>query len=298
MAAVVHYPARGTKFSHSSCVNYLLASYNPIMSGASPETIGIASLNLLLDKTFSSDSKKGQPNYIEPQHERIDSLSRTLGSLPIPLDVVMLQEVQINREFNNGERLMENLGIEKGFWVQHNQRRDDVGRSDEYLGVIGDAIGYVEAFDVGDYRKALLTIVGGIAMIGIHHRSRYENRDIRTQQMKAVLDRIRDFDKAIILGDSNELPMFKSRRMLSDEGFRSVYKMKRRKRALPLPATYPTENYRNIRFSPAQRKTAPRGVSLDIIELRGFKPSEVVNAGVRIPEKSDHKAVFAKLAPK
>lgn len=266
------------------------------MPEAHPETIGMASLNLLIDKTRST-LPENNSQHVEHQYQRIDSLSRALGSLPISLDVVMLQEVHITKRYNNGEQLMENLGIDKGFWVQHNE----LSRKDEYLGVIGHAVDSVEAFDVGDNRKALLTMVGGIALVGIHNRSGLkQNRHIRVEQTKKILDRISEFDKAVIIGDSNELPWQEPRLMLSDAGFTSVYKMRRKllPAKAPLRATFPTRRYRKIMLTPAQLNAFPVGAAIDLIDLRGFERSEVIKAGVRTNKKSDHKTLYAKLAPK
>ncbi len=260
-----------------------------MLQNTATESIGVTSLNVLYDKT------RTESGLIEPQHERIDSIARTLGSLPVAHDVVLLQEVHVTADHHNGERLADTLQLENRYWFPHN-------RKGEYLGVCGNKVEAAEDFDIGDRRRAFVAWVGDIAFVGIHHRSGIQNGQLRAEQMNIVLDVINQLgaDKVVIGGDANDIARSKSRQLLTDAGFTSVYKAQRKVPLVPnkLPATFPTENYRDILLSPQQRRLLPRGVSIDILETRGFARNEIKQAGTVMTEKSDHWTLYTELETK
>lgn len=252
------------------------------MSEFSEPEIGVVSLNLLLNKTLTREG------VIEPQHERIKSLAHTIGSLPVSLDVVMVQELHITDKHHNGELLQEQLGLQQGYWFGHNEN----SRKNEFLGVLGNAIEAAESIDVGDNRKAVIAHMGGVAFVGIHHRSGLRKGPVRLEQMQSVMQQVSDFDKVVVMGDSNDYPASRSRRILREYGFTSVF------RALggPNPPTFPTPDYRDIMLTKSQKRIVPRGISIDIIETRGFERDQILAAGVQAADKSDHYALHARLA--
>lgn len=257
------------------------------------ETIGVASLNMLLDKTRSAYTID-HPEYIEPQYQRVESLARTLGSLPVALNVVMLQELHITTKHHNGEYLQEALGLEQGFWFNHNTN----SRKNEYLGVMGDTIDDVYEFNIGDNRKAVVAVVKETAFVNIHHRSGRLKTEIRVAQTQRVLDEVAPFKKAVIIGDSNSHSKELPRKMLSEAGFTSAYRMKGVLPGIPgmLPTTFPTNNYNRLRLSNNHIKIPGAGLSLDVIELRGFERRDVIRAGTVMTQKSDHKTMYGELA--
>lgn len=265
--------------------------------GLASETIGVASLNILYDK------RRTEKGLVEPQHQRIESLAQTIGSLPLSrLSIVMLQEVHVTDEHHNGQHLAELLEFEpdEQHWFPHN-------RKGEHLGVLGRNIDEAYGFDIGDKRIAAAAIMGKIAFINLHHRSGRSNGHLRTEQMGRVMEEVdvldaRGITKIVLAGDTNDHPLHDSRLMLARAGFTSVYKMNGWRSYIPgpsiLPTTFPTKNYREILLTPQQRRAVPFGIPLDILEVRGFEKREVVQTGVEMTKKSDHKTLYAELAPK
>lgn len=267
-------------------------------SSTGVETIGLASLNLLLDKT-KSNLDKSHKRYVEPQHERIDSLARTLGALPISLDVVMLQELHIEWFNNNAKRLTKNLDVGKIHYFNHNSKR----RRGEYIAVCGKKVEHAYSIRIGDDRKALIAVVGDTAFAGVHNRSGVKNGHVRVDQTRRILNELRHYKRAGFIGDTNARPGSRARNLLVDEGYSSVYTMKQPADQKPdFPNTFPTDNYRTITLPswvPLEHleNTAllPHAMSIDTIEVRGFEPQEVLQAGTVMTKKSDHKTLFAEL---
>lgn len=257
------------------------------------ETIGVASLNMLLDKTRSEKLLEDDPQYVEPQHERIESMARTLGSIPVSLDIVMLQEAHITKEHNNVEELANLLGLRFRHSFPHN-------RIGEHLAVIGNKIDSADYFDIGDNRIAVEAWVDDTAVYNLHNRAGSEKVQLRETQMEIIIDRANNSgaNKIIIGGDTNDIRLAPSRQLLARAGFTSVYRSKGPVPYLPrwLPRTYPTPNYREIVWSPIKQKALPFGVSIDTIETRGFRRSDVLRAGTAVTQKSDHRVLYAELA--
>lgn len=258
------------------------------------ETLGVASLNAMIDKTRSDPNMINHPEYIEPQYMRVESLAGTLESLPMQLGVVMLQELHITPRHHNGEYLRESLGLKQGFWFEHNTD----SRKNEYLGVMGNDIEYAYEIDVGDDRKAIIVKVGEVILVNMHNRSGQGKAEIRAGETQRVLDEVGPFEKVMLTGDSNSHSREKSRQMIRDAGFNSVYRMRGPLPGLPgvLPATFPTDNYRDIRLTPRQSRVLRTGLALDIMEVKGFTRREIIQAGVVMTEKSDHKTTYTEVA--
>lgn len=249
-------------------------------------SLGIVSLNTLYDETRTNSG------LILPQHKRIESLAHTITSLPLSPDVLMLQEVHVTPQHHNGEKLAELLGFEQQYWYQHN-------RQQEHLGVCGNNIDAVYDFEIGDNRKAVVALLGNVALINIHLRSGPKKEYLRVPQMQRIVEEADQlgFEKTIVTGDSNSLSRSPSRNVLRDAGFVSAYRTQNILPFVPgmLPSTYPTPNYRNIMLTPRQRLMFPRGFVLDVIELRGFDKNDVLQAGTRATAASDHRTLFAEL---
>lgn len=258
------------------------------------ETLGVASLNAMIDKTRSDPKMINHPEYIEPQYMRVESLAGTLGSLPVPLGVVMLQELHITPKHHNGEYLRESLGLKQGFWFEHNTD----SRKNEYLGVMGDDIEYAYAIDVGGDRRAVVAKVGEVILVNMHNRSGEGRAKIRAGQTQRALNEVRRFGKVILTGDSNSHSREIAREMIRQEGYSSVHRMRGPLPGVPgvLPATFPTDNYRNIRLTRGQSRVLRTGLALDIMEVKGFTRREIIQAGVVMTEKSDHKTVYTEVA--
>jgi hypothetical protein len=257
------------------------------------ETLGVASLNMLLDKTRSEKLLEEDPQYVEPQHLRIESLAQTLGSLPVSLDVVLLQEAHITKEHNNVEDLADLLGLKYRYYFPHN-------RQGEHLAIIGNKVDRAEAFSIGDNRIAVEAWIGDIACYNMHNRAGSKNIWLREGQMGVTVDRANKSGamRMIAGGDTNDIYLAPSRGLLRNSGFTPVHRLKGPIPYLPgrMPPTYPTTNYREIMWSSKKKKALPFGVAIDIIDVRGFSRRDVLKVGTVMTEKSDHRTLYAELA--
>jgi len=254
--------------------------------GVSGQTsIGVASLNVLLDYTRSTHDRS-HSEFIEPQDERVDSLCRTLGTLPVSLDVVMLQEVQTTDEFHGGHEITRRLGLSDGFWFNHNTSK----RGGEHIGVCGNLVEWAEAIDIGFDKSAVVTEIAGIAFIGTHLRRTY-NPAIKAFQMRSLLDQTAHYKKRVILGDGNGGPRSEARRIVRQAGGRSVYLMKNGK----YPATWPTPNYRGIFLPHRYQQHVAGSLSIDMFEVIGFEEEEIGIVGTVDTKKADHYTLFGEI---
>lgn len=258
------------------------------MSETVPATIGVASLNVLLDKTRSG-LERDDPAFIEPQIERVDSLGDTLRSLPISPDVVMLQEVHVTDEHHAGEEMAAKLGVGQGFWFNHNTSK----RKGEYIGVCGELVAAAHPIDLGHDKLAVLTEIEGVAFIGVHLR-RTPNPLIKMAQMRTLLKETDCFDKRVIVGDANARPESETRKILQEAGALSVPLVVNGKH----PGTWPTDSYRNIMLKRRYQQFIRRKFSLDMFEVIGFEPGEIVQFGVVETPKSDHFTLYGEVAPR
>jgi len=237
-------------------------------SPPSQDTRNIISWNLLLDKT------RTRLDIVEPQSERTESQAKTLIELDKKLDIVMLQEV----EGENGRKIAEMTGNKPGISKQHN-------RQQEYMEVFGEEVEWADFHDLGYGRLAIETQVGGLAVFAVHLTARPKRFLRRANEMRKLSERLRKVDEAMVVGDLNGLWWEPARLMLAMQGFTSASHEVRLKR----PITYPTEQYRDIMWTPWQQKILGDGVSVDDISVRGVK---VVDAG-RFVGDSDHYGLYA-----
>ncbi len=270
-------------------------------SNQESNVLTVATQNLLLDKTGTAKGK------VRPQHERISSAAASLLDLSMPFDLVAVQEAQTGRYRHNGKKLAELVGYQPGYWQEHNQKltpESKRGRKGEFIGLFGSMVLAAESIDIGDNRRALLTSIANTAFVNIHWRAGASPRGRRTRYTHAerVLEAVSEFDSAVILGDFNEMPiphLAKGRDLLRENGFESVFS----KLEQPRPKTFPTHDYRHLRFGGRIRR------SIDDIVVRGDR-IRVVGAGLlhqvekdddsALPLCSDHEGLWARLeiAPK
>jgi hypothetical protein len=244
---------------------------------APEKEVTIVSWNVLLDKTRTAQG------LVEAQSKRLSSQIQTLAELPIPLDVVLIQEAQETKQAHHGETMARSLGFAAGYWHEHNTSK----RRGEHIGLFGAEVSNAEFFDVGHDKLAVLSMIGELAVVGIHHRN--ENfGPMRADQMAAVLERLAPFEAAVIAGDTNALWFEKSRRMVRSSGFRSAFHMAGQRR----PGTYPSPSYRGVMYGPLKQRLAPRLVSLDDIYVRGV---DVTDADTFVGD-SDHVGLWATVA--
>lgn len=242
------------------------------------DVLNIVSWNILLDKTRT---KKG---IVVSQASRLSSQTETLRSLDIwELDVVMLEEVEKTKKQHSGEVIARALGYHAGFWFEHNTSR----RKGEHIGMFGDKVEHVEAFDLGHDKVGVLTMIGDIAIVGFHFRKEHMGPQ-RANQASAVLERVDGMKHVVLTGDANALAIEKARRQLHSAGFQSAFHELGR----PNPKTHPTPAYRKIFYAPIHRPFLPRGTSSDLIYVRGM---DVHDAG-RFLGDSDHYGLWARVS--
>lgn len=240
-----------------------------ILPQPSGDNINFFTWNVYLDKT------RARLGIVEPQHKRVESQAKTLTELAMDLDVVMLQEA----EGTNGQRIAELTGNEPGFWDQHNRREENIG-------VFGNMVESAEFYTLSSGRKVVMTKVGGLAVFGVHFSARPKRYFVRVQESRELCELTNKVDEAAVMGDFNGPWWEEARRMLARRGFTSAIP---EDGSVP-PPIYPTEQYRDIMWTPFQQAILRRWVSLDdIMVRRGVK---VINAGTFVGE-SDHPGVFA-----
>lgn len=243
-----------------------------------PATVNVITQNVLLDYGRTRD------HLILPQSHRTDSLAATLRSFPGQLDVVGIQEAHKSSAQHNGKILAEKCGYGPGFWAQHNQKpHKDAkrGRGGEYLGLFGALVDHAKVTDLGDNRRALMTLIGGVAFVTLHLRSGGDARYARHQQGKKLIRALDEYEDAVVFGDFNEPPIWRlalARTEFARAGFRSVFPLTGQK----YPDTSPISSYVDAAMYGRSRLEAQfvrRGWPIDDILVRGDRIN-VLAAGV------------------
>lgn len=236
------------------------------------DVINVVTWNILLDKTRTENE------IVAPQIERINSQAKTLMELGVGLDVVMLQEV----EGDNGRKIAEMTGHEPGVWQQHN-------RKNEHIGAFGSLVESAEFYDLGHGKKAVMTRIGNVAVVGVHFVARPKQYFKRVEQARVLCELLDQEEEAIVMGDFNGPQWEEARRMLGRRGFKSAFTQAGLKR----PPTYPTEQYRDIMWTPRQQKVLRGQVSIDdIIVTRGV----TVKDARSFVGDTDHVGLVAEIA--
>lgn len=242
--------------------------------------INLVSWNILLDKT------RTEKGLVTSQAERLDSHIDTLKALDLEtIDVAMIQEAEKTKEIHCGEEMARALGYKAGFWFEHNTSK----RKGEHIGVFGACVEDAESFDLPHDKLGVITMIGETAVVGIHFRKEHIG-PMRTDQARAVVERVEGMKHVALVGDPNALFFQQSRRLLHKAGFGSAFHLLGQRN----PKTHPTPEYRKIFYAPVHRPLLPRGTASDIIYVRGM---EVHDAG-RFRGKSDHYGLWANVSPK
>lgn len=234
------------------------------------ERFNVVSWNILYDKG------REERGIIVPQRDRVVFHAKALMELGIDLDVVMLQEVW----GGNGDQIALLTGNEPGIWERHN-------RKNEHIGVFGQKVETADFYDIGHNKKAVVTHIGELAVFGLHFVARPKRYFERIEQATRLCEVIDQEEEAIIAGDFNGPRFEAARRMLARRGFRSAFSEAGAKERM----TYPTEQYRDILWTPWQQRLLGRRVSIDDILVRGVN---VADAGIFVGD-SDHMGGWATL---
>lgn len=243
----------------------------PEIPTANSNHINLITWNILLDETRTDNG------IVEAQDKRIESQAKTLMELGVDLNVVVLQEA----EKRNGHKIAELTGHEPGFWEQHKRQR-------ERIGMFGGMVEGAEFYPIGDDKKVVITHIGGLAILGLHLSPRPKRWRMRMREMQQVCELIDGEEEVAVVGDFNGPWWEPARLMLASRGLRSAFTQLGEKH----PPTYPTENYRDIMWTPRQQRILPHQVAVDGIQLRGVR---AVDAGT-FEGDSDHYGVHATLA--
>lgn len=242
---------------------------------ATHDIFTVIAWNILLDKARTRDG------LVRPQADRIDLQADTLKQTELDLDVVAILEAEQTEAGHNGEKLARRLGYTASHWTPHN-------RKNEYIGMFGGLVDGTEPVDIGHRKKAVLTHVGSVAVVGVHlRRERWGGK--RAEQMGSLLEHIDQYDQAVVMGDLNAIPIEKAPRILRAHGFQSVYRRLGKRR----PPTWPTDTYRGVMLNPWYQWLLGSGVVYDDIYVKNV---DVLDAGSFVGD-SDHAGVWAVLRP-
>ncbi len=266
-----------------------------ITTESSAWQVNVITQNVLLDYT------RARNHLILPQDERIGSIAATLAQFDGVLDIVGIQEAQKSVHQHNGEVLAYEFGLGPGFWVNHNQKPypdSPRGRAGEYIGLFGSQVESATPIELGDNRTALMTTIADVAFVTLHLRAGFNGRSAREQQAKVLIERIEEYENAVLFGDFNEPPIrhvAKARDHLKTAKFESVFSLTNQ----PHPSTSPTQPYKDIMGAGNGWKTlfTRHGWSIDDILVRGPR-IKVLAAGVlqrEIDTGSDHEGVWTAL---
>lgn len=246
------------------------------MSHHKPLILNVISANILQDKG------KTDRKLILPQDARIMSVAASLKAFPGSLDVVAVQETYKSEFQHNGEVLAAACGLE-AHWENHNQKQENqvhnFGRANEYIGLMGEMIGDVEVIDIGGNRKALMTVVGGVAIFSAHLRAGYKPKVVRQARAeriagaKALVEAADSYENSVIALDRNEIsiPMIAPvTGLLRRAGFRSAPERMGR----TVPKTFPRQEYQAVHGTTRQ-------FELDAILVRGERIKVLASGIVR-----------------
>lgn len=247
-----------------------------------PDQITVLAWNILLDR------KHGE--LVPPQDQRLGAHTESLRGVPVPMDVVAILEAEKTKTQHNGQELARQLGFENSYWHLHS-------RKNEYIGMFGNDVEGVEALELGYKKTALITRIGEVCIVAVHlkfPRSPREHLTLSEQhkQIEAVLDRVKDEDHVVIMGDFNCSPGRKPRKLIEAQGFQSVYEIQ----GEPRPHSVLRGEY-DFMLTPNQRRLIrriwPLGVNVDDIYVKNMMVHEVGT----VTGESDHLGVWATLSP-
>lgn len=207
-------------------------------------SVNVVTQNVLHDVT------RMQNGLILPQGLRVNSISEALKLVSGSLDVVGIQEAHESLAQHNGEVLADLVGYGPGVWARHNQKLHEHskrGRTGELIGLFGALVEEAHEVDLGDQRKGLITVIGGVAFATCHWRAGFSLRSAYVRRLNAVrlANALDEYDNAVILGDLNEpdIPVFAlGRTVLARCGFESVFSLTGQNQ----PATFPTPAYSQV----------------------------------------------------
>jgi len=243
-----------------------------------PKIVNVVSQNILLDY---GRTRKG---LILPQDARIDSLATTINGFPARLDVVGVQEAHKSKAQHNGKMLAELCGWGPGFWAEHNRKpykEAPRGRAGEYIGLFGAEVDHAKVTDLGDNRRALMTVIADVAFVTIHLRSGGGARIARYEQAQKLTRALDSYENAVVFGDLNEPPIrgvALARRELARADFRSVFPLT----GQYYPVTSPIPSYVEAAVSGRsllEARLVRRGWPIDDILIRGDRVTALA-AGV------------------
>ena len=248
----------------------------------SEDTFNVAAWNVLLDLTHGDK--------VMPQRDRLGNLAKRLITLEQDigfLDAVNLSEAQESEIGHHGRLIASMLSYPEGYWVKHSRKK-----AGEHIGMFGDKVTNAQAIDLQHGKRAILTRVGGVAIVGAHLKFQLHGPE-RSLQMATLLQHISQEDQAVVMGDFNSLPWQEPRKMLEAEGFTSVFELTNQRRL----ATVPSPEYRAMP-NPKRRLGILAGrmvgirMNVDDIYVRNLS----VHAAGFFSGDSDHLGVWATLS--
>lgn len=191
------------------------------------------------------DVRRTKAGLILPQSARsesqIDRLKDLRAKLGMELGVVAIQEAHFDGVRHNGIEMSRALGYGDGQWLEHNKKpypESRTGRTGEHVGLFGSLVDHSEPIDIGDHRLAVLSHVGGVAVVNIH--TRWDpSFEIQPGQIRTVLGVLSDYDQAMLMGDFNIWAASTAREQIKHAGMSSVFALTGQRE----PKTWSTKRY-------------------------------------------------------
>lgn len=229
----------------------------------------VASWNILLDGNY-------------PQEARIEDIIGTLKEVnrTHALGALGIMEAQGTPLGHSGKMIAQSLFGNDGDWKLHSRKGHK-----EHIGMAGPAVDGVEFFDIGYSKCAAIVQVEDITVATVHLRKKQGSE--QNQQAEALLERLADEPRVVIMGDFNGERLQAPRRMIGRQGYTSAFKEAgvRRQR------TVPTKEFIGMpsRLERLGMFVIRGGVNVDDIYVKGV---QVKGAGY-FEGRSDHLGLWA-----
>lgn len=224
----------------------------------------VASWNILLDEAY-------------PQEDRIEDIINTLKEVNRThvLGALGIMEAQDTPLGHGGRMIAQALYGSDGDWQLHSRKKRK-----EYIGMAGPEVNEVEFIDLGHSKYAALTRVDDITIATVHLRKKRGHE--QNEQTEALLERLADEQRVVMMGDFNGERLQRPRRMIHRQGYNSAFSeigMRRRR-------TVPTKEFMSMpsRVERLGMFVIRGGVNVDDIYVKGL---EVKDAGY-FEGRSDH----------
>ncbi|MGH7233889.1 MAG: endonuclease/exonuclease/phosphatase family protein [Candidatus Saccharimonadales bacterium] len=212
---------------------------------------------------------------IRPQSERLPYITKALDGLLPDKTFIGISE----SENRNGQLIAESLGYDTAYFVEN-------GIPNAHIGLMSRLKLAPRFIQLDGNRRAVFVKYGDITIVVIHLTFGVFVERLHRQQIRTLLKNLDTNSPVVIMGDFNSQAWQRSRKLLSDAGFKSALG----RTFFRWVPTAPSRSYRH--FYPEPFKTLGLlGFTIDDIYVKGI---EVLDSGT-FEGESDHLGVWAKL---